>query len=181
MEQPVTVTIEDSQRTPTSLTVQVTPLSVRARLGRGLKALGVLWLASVASIVLPGLHFVLVPGFFLAGLVFFVLRVKGTVRLEVASFACPKCSSPVPIEEGTSGWPASCACPDCCARLVLTPEDAGRPRRVDSTPEFTWVEHGSRRTLAGDREARRERAGGPVTDERRRDPVNGPARHAPLR
>ncbi|GMU58836.1 MAG: hypothetical protein IT380_00245 [Myxococcales bacterium] len=121
MEQPVTVTIEDSARAPTTLSVQVSSLSWGARLGRGLKTLGALWLASIASILIPGLHFVLVPGFFVAGLVFLVLRVRGTVRLEPGSFPCPKCGVAVPIEDGTTGWPAKCACPDCCARLSLTP------------------------------------------------------------
>lgn len=121
MQQPVTVTIEDSARAPTSMAVQVTPLSFGARFGRGLKALGLLWLAALGSIILPGLHFVLVPGFFIAGLVFFVLRSRGTVRLEVGAFPCPKCGVSVPIEPDTTGWPARCACPDCCARLKLTP------------------------------------------------------------
>jgi hypothetical protein len=121
MDQPVTVTIEDSARTPTTMTVRVTPRSLPSRLGRGLKALGMLWLAALGSVLLPGLHFVLVPGFFIAGLVFLVLRSRGSVKLEVGEFPCPKCGKPVPIDADTSGWPAKIACPDCCARLKLTP------------------------------------------------------------
>jgi len=121
VEQAVTVTIEDSARAPTTMTVTVAPLSLGARLVRGLKYLGALWLAALGSVPLPGLHFLLVPGFFVAGVVFFVLRVKGRVRLAEGAFPCPKCAKPVPIEPDTAGWPARCACPDCCARLTLTP------------------------------------------------------------
>jgi hypothetical protein len=125
MEQPVTLTLEDSARAPASAVVRVRRLSAATRAGRALRALAVLWLAALAAVPLPGLHFFLVPGFLVAGLVSAVVRARATVALDDASLSCPKCAAAVPVEPDTTGWPARLLCPPCGARLRLTP--AGEP------------------------------------------------------
>lgn len=121
MEQPVTIVLQDSARPPTTGAVKVSPLSAGARVGRTVKTLLILWAVALGCIPLPGLHFVLVPGFFIAGIVFAVLRSRASVVLDEKELACPKCGKPVPVEPGTTGWPAKLLCNECSSRLVLTP------------------------------------------------------------
>lgn len=128
--QPVTITLQDSARAPSSGVVQVTPLSLGQRLFRAGKTLLLLWLVALACAPLPGLHFVLVPGFFVSGLVVAVLKVRAVVRVDERAVPCPKCGTLVPVEAGTVGWPARLLCPECSARLVLTPAQA--PQRPTS-------------------------------------------------
>lgn len=128
--QPVTITLQDSARAPTAAAVRVTPLSMGQRVFRAGKVLLVLWGLALACVPLVGLHFVLTPGFFVAGLVMAALKVRAVARLDERAVPCPKCSTPVPVEAGTMGWPAKLLCPECSARLVLTPAQA--PQRPTS-------------------------------------------------
>ena len=124
MEQPVTIVIQDSARQPTRGAVKVSPLSAGARVGRSIKTLLILWAVALGCIPLPGLHFVLVPGFFISGIVFAVLRSRASVVLDEKALTCPKCGKPVPVEAGTTGWPAKVLCNECSSRLVMTPREA---------------------------------------------------------
>lgn len=124
MEQPVTIVLQDSERQPTTGTLKVTHLSAGARAWRALKTLLILWVVALGCIPLPGLHFVLVPGFFISGIVFAVLRGRASVTLDEQVLTCPKCDKPVPVEKGTTGWPAKVMCNECSSRMVMSPRDA---------------------------------------------------------
>lgn len=126
MEQPVTIVIQDSAREPTTGALHVTPLSAGARAGRSLKTLLILWAVAIGCLPLAGLHFVLVPGFLVAGIVFAVLRSRATVVLDDKELTCPKCGKPVPVEKGTTGWPAKVQCNECSSRLLMTPREAAQ-------------------------------------------------------
>jgi DNA-directed RNA polymerase subunit RPC12/RpoP len=125
METPVTITVQDSEREPTAGVVRVSRLSVGARVARSLKVLAILWAVAVGCLPLPGLHFVLVPGFFVAGIVFAVERTRASVVVDDTELPCPKCGKRVPVEPGTTGWPVRVQCNECSARLMLTPREAG--------------------------------------------------------
>lgn len=121
METPIDIVLQDSARHPTTGVLHYTPLGFDGRLGRALKALGILWLVALGCVPLPGLHFVLTPGFFVAGIVAAILRFQAKVVVDDTSIKCPKCDRDIAIEKGTTGWPARVLCNECSSRLVMSP------------------------------------------------------------
>ena len=59
--------------------------------------LGILWLLAILAVAIPLAHFILVPGFLLAGPVAAVLRYRDTERNEQVTGECPVCGKPVTI------------------------------------------------------------------------------------
>ena len=59
--------------------------------------LGILWLLAILAVAIPLAHFILVPGFLLAGPVVAVLRYRDTERNEQVTGECPVCGKPVTI------------------------------------------------------------------------------------
>ena len=57
----------------------------------GLKRLLLFWLGAVLSLPIVGLHFVLVPAFFLAGFFSFRRSLHMKFRIVSAEFECPEC------------------------------------------------------------------------------------------
>jgi hypothetical protein len=110
---PVALQIRDSAREPTPATLELEPIPFASRLGRGAVRLLAAWALAVGCVFIPLLHFVLVPGFFLAGPVLAWLAVRKTVRVTSASVTCPKCRKDSAIEAGTTGWPVSMRCVSC--------------------------------------------------------------------
>lgn len=91
------------------------------RVGRALKGLGMAWLIAVGCVFIPVAHFVLVPGFVLAGLVVFAMRLNRREEVVEVSGSCPDCQVPQNFEVGT-GWrpPFSTSCRGCGRGLELT-------------------------------------------------------------
>lgn len=87
--------IECGNATPTLVTNEIEFLSSPRRMKRALQFLGGFWAAALLSIPLPGLHFVLVPGFFLAGLGYFFVKLRETRRLSLQGTNCPSCGKPL--------------------------------------------------------------------------------------
>lgn len=123
MAEPVAVSLQirDSSRAPTPATLEVEVLSPGARLQRAGVRLLVAWGLALFSVFIPLLHFVLVPGFFLAGPVLAFLAGRATVRVVSVSVACPKCTQGAPIEPHTTGWPAGLRCVACGTTFCAVP------------------------------------------------------------
>lgn len=103
--------VSDERTTPGELTVKIfTPTDKAFQAG---KRLGLFWLIAVASILIPILHFVLVP-LFLAPGVFFAVR---TYRSEGAvlrgTTTCPHCKADIKIQPGVLQWPLTEICQNC--------------------------------------------------------------------
>jgi hypothetical protein len=87
-------------------TIEVHLYTEQERLRRALKFGGMSWGFSIASIVLPGVHFVLVPFFFFAGPVVAILFYRPLALLEKGSGPCPFCKANVDIGRGSiKVWP----------------------------------------------------------------------------
>lgn len=114
------LSIRDSSREPTSALLEIEPLSPQSRLGRGVVRLVVCWGLAVACILVPLLHFVLVPGFFIAGPVLAWLAARDTVVVKSARITCPKCGKETGIEPGTTGWPVPLRCSLCSTTFSAT-------------------------------------------------------------
>lgn len=65
------------------------------RIRRSIKLFIILFFAAVFSILIPVLHFVLVPGFLISAIVFGFLKFKEVYSLNLIGVKCPSCQSPL--------------------------------------------------------------------------------------
>lgn len=97
-------------------------LSISERATRGLKTGGLLWLAAVFSVFVPILHFVLVPGFLLAGLIFGYASWHTRAELSHGEFVCPNCKRTNTLPRMGESFPYVTRCEGCSFTLTLTKE-----------------------------------------------------------
>ena len=76
---------------PSHAEVSVARLTPGQRLTRGFRGAGTFWAIAGACIFIPGLHFVLVPGFLLVGIVTGVMRVRDAETVVRVHGVCPRC------------------------------------------------------------------------------------------
>lgn len=88
---------------------------------RALKRLGLFWLLSIGSIPIIFAHWVLVPGFFIAGPVAAVFAYRVTEMLEKSSGTCPECREPIEVKmEPKELLPKWTYCPKCNTPVQIT-------------------------------------------------------------
>ena len=80
---------------PTAAVVRLRRVNKRGRLMAALKALGGCWLAAVAAVFVPLLHFILVPSLLLLGPAMFFWKLGEHVTLLSADGPCPACGAPI--------------------------------------------------------------------------------------
>jgi hypothetical protein len=89
---------------------------------RGLLKLGLFWLLAVGSLPIIFAHWVLVPGFFLAGPWMAYRTYKITHRRDHVSGHCPVCTKEITIKlEARDELPKWTYCPACNGPLHITP------------------------------------------------------------
>lgn len=113
MTVPVLVRIRDSTREPVTSELEVETLALPSRLMSGLRMLLLSWALAVAAIFVPLLHFVLVPGLFVAGPILGWLATRSTIRVKSTVITCPKCGQETAIEPRSKGWPVALRCSHC--------------------------------------------------------------------
>jgi hypothetical protein len=108
---------------PTAATLVVERLTPGQRLGRAAAVLGMGVAAATVALPIPLVHFVLVPGSLLAGLVLAVVRVSQREIVRSAEGACPFCDTRQPL--GLAGrkyrLPRRVHCSSCGQELDLDP------------------------------------------------------------
>ena len=109
----VMLQIRDSAREPVKATLELKHFTVGVRARRAALRLIACWALAGVSVLVPLMHFVLVPGFFIAGFVLAALAFRATVEVCSPKIACPKCAQVTPIEAGTTGWPVTIWCAAC--------------------------------------------------------------------
>ena len=117
IEQSVVVRSRDGITSPGKVFIQTW---IRAeRLKRSLKFLGYSWLFAVLSVFLPIAHFILVPGFLLAGPIaaYFVYHQESVVL--GGESLCPKCGKSFAIVRGPNKWPWEDYCSGCQAPFKI--------------------------------------------------------------
>lgn len=94
-------------------TWNVSRLTPPERLRRAFKALGWTWLIAVGAILIPILHFVLVPVLLIAGpiVAYFIFRQEALI-LDGSS-VCPQCSAPFKISRGRYQSSVKDVCGSC--------------------------------------------------------------------
>jgi len=97
-----------------------TRFSSADRTGRALKVLGVCWLIAGVTVFIPLAHFVLVPGFFVAGPVMALMRYKVDRVADKVAVQCPECGKDVEIKLDAQDWPPMYTyCPECNTGVQL--------------------------------------------------------------
>jgi hypothetical protein len=99
--------------------LDVQELTTSERTKGALKKLGLFWAMAVGSIFLPVMHFVLVPTFFIVGIVQCSLTFQLTKILHESELTCPKCKSKFMLPASAFNWPKREACPKCQSPLLI--------------------------------------------------------------
>jgi len=94
-------------------------LSGSHRARRASLALLACWGLAAFSVLIPLAHFVLVPGFFIAGFVVAWQRLQQRQLILGANVSCPECGANSVLPSGPDDWPISLFCDACHARLEL--------------------------------------------------------------
>jgi hypothetical protein len=91
----------------------------KEKLVRASKALGIAWGLAIASVLIPILHFILVPLFILSGpIVFFWVASQEQVILG-GKGECPECHREFEIVRSPVKWPMSDLCNHCQAEIKI--------------------------------------------------------------
>ena len=127
----VPVTLEVFGANPVPATAVVRHRSIASRLGRAGVGLGIAWLLAFPAIFLPVLHFVLVPGFVIGGVVLAAVRLREDRTLARVEGTCPRCRAALDVTPGGRfRLPRSVQCPHCRNTLTL----AAAAARGSETP-----------------------------------------------
>jgi len=106
---------------PTSARMQIVSFTPQEQKMRAIKALLTLWLIAALCVLIPIAHFILVPGFLIAGGIAAFRKWKLPAEGREASGECPDCHHAVHIDlEKNSDLPQWHNCPECGVSLELT-------------------------------------------------------------
>lgn len=117
----IPVKIKSSLEKPSTLgRVELMTWSKSDRSRRALKFLGTCWGIGLFSVILPLIHFVLVPGMLILGLVGFV-RISAQENLILGGEGvCPECAKPFRIAKATYRFPMDELCEHCKSSVSLS-------------------------------------------------------------
>lgn len=107
------VRIFSSDNKESTGTVHVQEYNPTERLMRALKLLGMFWGAAIVSICIPLAHFVLVPLFFIGGIVAFLFTYSLKNIVTGGTGTCPACQSDLTIVRMENNWPLTDVCTQC--------------------------------------------------------------------
>lgn len=86
----VKINIDGQWITNSKMSVQL--LRTGERLKRSLKVFALLFLAATFSILIPVLHFILVPAFLISSVILSTLKYKEIGTIDLSEFHCPLCN-----------------------------------------------------------------------------------------
>lgn len=90
---------------------------------RGLGQLVKFWIIGLFCILIPVLHFFLVPAFFITGIYFLIKSLKYKYRIEnTGSALCPSCQKKIEIKALWFESQVRFGCSHCSEQLVLESE-----------------------------------------------------------
>ena len=118
MEQKINLTARTGQVTQGKVTIKI--WTEKERLTRALKFGGMTWAAAVICVVLPLVHFVLVPSLLIAGPFVAIWNFRRKSIVEGGSGTCPFCGKAVTIGRGNDVWPIDELCTQCQNNFSVT-------------------------------------------------------------
>lgn len=99
---------------------EIRALSPQERKRNAMRMLGICWAISLCSAPLPPIHWVTVPGFFVAGIVMFFRKLREPEHFMPFTFPCPECGKEVAVPPQVVQNPLAFVCPHCRYPLKLT-------------------------------------------------------------
>jgi hypothetical protein len=121
LQNTIQVKIQGSQGKVTTGNVEHRIWEKKERTLRGIKALGISWGLCLVSVLIPLLHFILVPLFLLAGpFAFFWVTAQEQIILG-GKGECPECLLTFDIARSAAKWPISDVCNHCHAPIEIEP------------------------------------------------------------
>jgi hypothetical protein len=123
MEKTIQVELLSASEKKTAGEVRAKYYDKSERSKRALKILGLLWGIALFCIIIPLAHFILVPGFFLAGpIVAFLFYNQNDIILG-GSGNCPACGKPFKVARASIHWPMNDVCSDCHNSVKIIPKE----------------------------------------------------------
>ena len=114
------IQLQDNEGNASLGNMRTTRYSSGDRMTRAAIRLGACWAAAGVTLFIPLVHFVLVPGFLLAGPIMAVSAYRSELARELARGICPVCKEAVEIKlEADDNLPKWTYCPKCNAPLQL--------------------------------------------------------------
>ncbi len=116
----VPVTIRASLEKPSTIgRVDIVTWSAKERSRRALKTLGMCWGVGLFCVILPLVHFFLVPALFIGGIVMFA-RLSAQESLVLGGEGpCPECGKTFRIAKATNRFPMDELCEHCKASVSI--------------------------------------------------------------
>lgn len=114
------VLLKDGEGNDNEAILHYTAYSATDRIRRALFALIGCWAIAAASLPIPIGHFVLVPGFLIAGPVIAFLRLRMAESKEYVIGVCPRHNEEATFKlENTDTLPRYTYCPDCAGSVQI--------------------------------------------------------------
>lgn len=100
--------------------IQIKPLTAQQRFLLGSKFLAISFVAALFFVLIPILHFILVPLALIVGLVMFIQGLSTQeYRLET-HLICPQCQKNFTLKAAPQNrWPIKENCPECRAEIII--------------------------------------------------------------
>jgi len=122
-QETIQVVIEGSQGRLGSGTVEKRVFEKKERTVRAFKAWGAAWGLALVSILIPMLHFLLVPFFLISGpFIFYWILGQEQVILG-GKGECPECKKEFKIVRSPVKWPITDLCNHCQAQVKVYPKN----------------------------------------------------------
>lgn len=117
LEMKVSVRLRDGRQVPGVVRVQSWSKTERTR--RALKFWVIAWIAAVFCVMLPIVHFVLVPSLLLAGPTGAYIISQQTSVVLGGEATCPQCGVPLPLVRSPDRWPLTDLCSKCQTSVTI--------------------------------------------------------------
>lgn len=111
--------ISSSSGKETNVNLMIRVLSAEERRQKALKTLGLCWLLALCFAPLPPIHWLLTPGFFIAGPFMAWKKYQQTRYLGELAFSCPECGKEMQLPSQPLKNPKNFSCKHCGYLLKL--------------------------------------------------------------
>jgi hypothetical protein len=118
-QESIPVRIHGVRETVTSGQVEQLSWDKAQRTRRALKALGICWGIALCTVLIPILHFILVPLFLISGPIVFFWVASQERMITGGKGICPECGKAIDLMKSPPRWPLSDLCSHCQARLSI--------------------------------------------------------------
>lgn len=114
------IIIRGGMETPPSAgVVSIVTWSAQERSRRAFKLLGICWGIGLFGVIIPLVHFVLVPGMLIAGIVGFLHQSKQATLILGGKGSCPECQKEFRIAKAADKFPMAEVCENCNSSVSI--------------------------------------------------------------